>query len=80
MFMEAQLSHDGKTLTIKSPPNNRVYPPGPGRITYSRNEEAVADNPPGYIFVTIGDVTGPGVRVLIGDGRPPPVADQGVRL
>jgi len=63
VFMDAQLSKKGKVLTITSPPNNRVYPPGPG-----------------YIFVTINDVTSPGVRVMIGNGRTPPVEDQGVRL
>ncbi len=30
VFMDAQLSKNGKVLTITSPPNNRVYPPGPG--------------------------------------------------
>ncbi|KAJ7580142.1 glyoxal oxidase N-terminus-domain-containing protein [Mycena floridula] len=32
VFMDATLSHDRKTLTITSPPNNRVYPPGPAWI------------------------------------------------
>ncbi|KAF5360734.1 hypothetical protein D9756_005107 [Leucocoprinus leucothites] len=32
VFMEVQLSKNGKTLTVKSPPNNRVYPPGPAYI------------------------------------------------
>ncbi|KAF9449109.1 copper radical oxidase, partial [Macrolepiota fuliginosa MF-IS2] len=32
VFMDAQLSKDGKTLTVTSPPNNRVYPPGPAYI------------------------------------------------
>jgi len=32
VFMEATLSLDRKTLTITSPPNNRVYPPGPAFI------------------------------------------------
>jgi len=62
VFMDAQLSKDGKGLTITSPPNNRVFPPGPG-----------------YIFVTIGDVTSPGARVMMGNGLSPPVKDQGVR-
>ncbi|KAJ7582405.1 glyoxal oxidase N-terminus-domain-containing protein, partial [Mycena floridula] len=35
VFMDATLSHDRKTLTITSPPNNRVYPPGPGRSLLS---------------------------------------------
>ncbi|KAJ7588942.1 glyoxal oxidase N-terminus-domain-containing protein [Mycena floridula] len=29
VFLEAHLSEDGNQLTIKSPPNNRIYPPGP---------------------------------------------------
>ncbi|KAF8808327.1 glyoxal oxidase precursor [Phlegmacium glaucopus] len=32
VFMEATLSPDRKTLSILSPPNNRVFPPGPGFI------------------------------------------------
>lgn len=30
VFMDAELSRDRTSLTITSPPNNRVYPPGPG--------------------------------------------------
>jgi len=30
--------------------------------------------------LTVDDVTGAGVRVMVGDGRPPPVKDQGVPL
>ncbi|KAJ7621340.1 glyoxal oxidase N-terminus-domain-containing protein [Roridomyces roridus] len=30
VFMNSNLSNDGKELTITAPPNNRVYPPGPG--------------------------------------------------
>ncbi|KXN92579.1 hypothetical protein AN958_04789 [Leucoagaricus sp. SymC.cos] len=63
VFMEAQLSKNGKTLAITSPPNNRVYPPGPG-----------------YIFLTVDDVTSPGVRVIMGNGASPPVEDQGIRV
>ncbi|XP_006462814.1 hypothetical protein AGABI2DRAFT_179427 [Agaricus bisporus var. bisporus H97] len=63
VFMNAQLSEDGKTLSIKSPPNNRVYPPGPG-----------------YIFLTVGDVSSTGVRVMVGNGATPPVEDQGVPI
>lgn len=33
VFMEATLSSDRKTLSILSPPNNRVFPPGPGTYT-----------------------------------------------
>ncbi|KAF7328074.1 hypothetical protein MKEN_00388700 [Mycena kentingensis (nom. inval.)] len=32
VFMEFTLSHDHKSLNIVSPPNNRVYPPGPAYI------------------------------------------------
>jgi hypothetical protein len=32
VFMEATLSKDKKSLTITTPPNNRVYPPGPAYI------------------------------------------------
>ncbi|KAF8173873.1 glyoxal oxidase precursor [Mycena galopus ATCC 62051] len=32
VWLEATLSPDRKTLEISSPPNNRVYPPGPGYI------------------------------------------------
>ncbi|KAF8173870.1 glyoxal oxidase precursor [Mycena galopus ATCC 62051] len=32
VWLEATLSPDRKTLEITSPPNNRVYPPGPGYI------------------------------------------------
>jgi len=63
VFMDAKLSADGKSLTITSPPNNRVYPPGPA-----------------YIYLTVNDVTSVGARVMMGNGLPPPVADQGVRI
>ncbi|KAF8908640.1 copper radical oxidase [Gymnopilus junonius] len=32
VFMDAALSFDRKSLTITSPPNNRIYPPGPAYI------------------------------------------------
>ncbi|KAJ7269900.1 glyoxal oxidase precursor [Mycena rebaudengoi] len=32
VFLHATLSKDRRSLTITSPPNNRVYPPGPGYI------------------------------------------------
>lgn len=35
VFMEAEFSQDGKTLLIASPPNNRVFPPGPGKFSTS---------------------------------------------
>ncbi|KAF8987234.1 copper radical oxidase [Cyathus striatus] len=63
VFMEAQLSANRKTLTITSPPNNRVFPPGPA-----------------FVFLTIDDVTSTGAHVMVGNGRPPPVQDQGIRL
>jgi hypothetical protein len=63
VFMDAKLSRNRKKLTITSPPNNRVYPPGPA-----------------YIFLTVDDITSPGVSVMIGNGAAPPVEDQGIRL
>ncbi|KAJ3517317.1 hypothetical protein NLJ89_g578 [Agrocybe chaxingu] len=63
VFMTADLSPSRKTLTILSPPNNRVYPPGPA-----------------YIFLTIGGITSAGAPVIVGNGLPPPVADQGIPL
>ncbi|KAF8157800.1 glyoxal oxidase precursor [Crassisporium funariophilum] len=63
VFMDAQLSPDRKSLLIHSPPNNRVYPPGPA-----------------FIFLTVDDVTSTGIRVMVGSGASPPVADQGIRL
>lgn len=32
---------------------------------------------PAFLFLTINDVTSEGVRVMVGDGRKPPVKDQG---
>lgn len=32
VFMDAVLSPDHKTMTVVSPPNNRIFPPGPGNI------------------------------------------------
>ncbi|KAJ7575498.1 hypothetical protein C8J56DRAFT_974756, partial [Mycena floridula] len=29
VFLEAALSHHQTALTVKAPPNNRIYPPGP---------------------------------------------------
>jgi hypothetical protein len=63
VFMDAVLARNRKSLTITSPPNNRVFPPGPA-----------------YIFVTIDGVTSVGAHVMVGDGKAPPVKDQGVRL
>jgi len=63
VFMTAVLSPNRRTLTIRSPANNRVYPPGPA-----------------FIFLTVDDVTSTGIRVMVGNGAPPPVKDQGIRL
>ena len=35
VFMEAHLSAEKQLLTVSSPPNNRVYPPGPGTLLYT---------------------------------------------
>ncbi|KAK7026578.1 hypothetical protein R3P38DRAFT_3191743 [Favolaschia claudopus] len=63
VFLDASLSSDRKSLEILSPPNNRVYPPGPG-----------------YLFLTVGDATSAGMRVMVGSGASPPVPDQGRRI
>jgi len=63
VFLEAQLSPTRKQLTITSPPNNRVFPPGPA-----------------FLFVTIDGVTSSGTRLLLGNGKTPPLADQGVPI
>ncbi|KJA24409.1 copper radical oxidase [Hypholoma sublateritium FD-334 SS-4] len=63
VFMDAIMSLDRKTLTVTSPPNNRVFPPGPG-----------------WIFVTIDDVTSEAAHVMVGNGLSPPVKDQGIPL
>ena len=61
VFMDAELSSDSKALKIIPPPNNRVYPPGPG-----------------FIYLTIDDVTSEGVQVMVGSGGTPPLSDEGV--
>ncbi|KAJ7599660.1 glyoxal oxidase N-terminus-domain-containing protein [Mycena floridula] len=61
VFLEAQIVEN--TLRIKSPPNNRIYPPGPG-----------------FLYLTVGDVTSVGAQVMVGTGEAPPVADQGIRI
>ncbi|KAJ7575631.1 glyoxal oxidase N-terminus-domain-containing protein [Mycena floridula] len=63
VFLEAQLSDDGNELTIKSPPNNRIYPPGPG-----------------FLYITVDDITSVGAQVMVGTGASPPVEDQGVAI
>ncbi|KAF7310082.1 hypothetical protein MIND_00381500 [Mycena indigotica] len=64
VYLEATLDRDHKTLHITSPPNNRVYPPGPGYLYV-----VVADE---YVSV--------GAQIMIGSGASPPVPDQGRRL
>lgn len=49
-------STGGDVLSITSPPNGGVYPPGPA-----------------WLFVVVDGVPSAGRRVLIGDGRGPPV-------
>ncbi|PPQ85496.1 hypothetical protein CVT25_006576 [Psilocybe cyanescens] len=63
VFMDATLSRDRRSLTITSPPNNRIFSPGPA-----------------FIFLTVDDVTSEGSRLMIGNGLPPPVQDQGIRI
>ena len=63
VFMDATLSRNGRTLSIMPPPNNRVYPPGPG-----------------FLFLTIDDVTSAGVQVMVGSGGTPPLPDEGVAV
>jgi len=63
VFMHATLASNKKSITITTPPNNKVYPPGPG-----------------WIFITVDGVSSAGTHVLIGNGKPPPVEDQGVPL
>ncbi|KAJ7261183.1 glyoxal oxidase precursor [Mycena rebaudengoi] len=67
VFLDATLSRDRRSLTITSPPNNRVYPPGP-------------DMSLGFIYLTVGDTTSVGAHIMIGSGASPPVPDQGRRL
>ncbi|KAJ6605189.1 glyoxal oxidase N-terminus-domain-containing protein [Mycena vulgaris] len=38
VFLDAVLSEDKRSLTITSPPNNRVYPPGPAYIFLTAGE------------------------------------------
>ncbi|KAG6889062.1 hypothetical protein C0995_004106 [Termitomyces sp. Mi166 len=63
VFMHAVLSPNHDSITIITPPNNRVYPPGPA-----------------WIFVTVDGIISTGTHVLIGNGKAPPVQDQGVPL
>ena len=80
VFMDAQLSPNKKTLTVRSPPNNRVYPPGPGNHKYSFPSCQFSDNLVAFIFLTIDDITSEGAMVMVGNGASPPVLDQGLRI
>ncbi|KAF9467716.1 copper radical oxidase [Collybia nuda] len=63
VFMNAILAPNRESITIISPPNNRVFPPGPA-----------------YVFLTVDGVTSTGVHVMVGDGKTPPVKNQGIQL
>ncbi|KAG6827129.1 hypothetical protein H0H92_013131 [Tricholoma furcatifolium] len=70
VFLDATFSPDWKSITIKTPPNNRVYPPGPVCNVLIL----------GWIYLTVDGVTSIGAQVLMGNGKTPPVEDQGVPL
>ncbi len=80
--MDAVLSLDRKTLIVTSPPNNRVFPPGPGERSYNiaLRYRALTIFVLGWIFVTIDDVTSEAAEVMVGNGLSPPVKDQGIPL
>ncbi|KAJ6579619.1 glyoxal oxidase N-terminus-domain-containing protein [Mycena vulgaris] len=56
VWLEARLSRDRKSLQISSPPNNRVYPPGPGYIFLS-----VGDTTSAGVHVMVGSGASPPV-------------------
>ncbi|KAF7339055.1 Copper radical oxidase [Mycena venus] len=56
VWLEATLSHDHKLLEISSPPNNRVYPPGPAYIFLT-----VGDTTSAGIHVMVGSGASPPV-------------------
>ena len=58
VFMEATLSRDRRSLTFTTPPNGRVFPPGPG-----------------FVFLTVDDVTSESAMVMMGSGRSPPTLE-----
>ncbi|VDC06011.1 unnamed protein product [Peniophora sp. CBMAI 1063] len=58
VFLDAKLSRDKKTLTFTTPPNGRVYPPGPATL-----------------FLTVDDVTSPGIMLMAGSGNSPPTLE-----
>ncbi|KAF8500729.1 hypothetical protein JB92DRAFT_3124277 [Gautieria morchelliformis] len=66
VFAKAQLSEDRTSLTFMSPPNYRVYPPGPVLL-------------PAFVFLTVDDVTSEGMQVMVGTGASRPIADRGVK-
>ncbi|KAJ7499857.1 glyoxal oxidase N-terminus-domain-containing protein [Mycena latifolia] len=56
VWLEATLSRDHKSLEISSPPNNRVYPPGPGYIFVT-----VGDTTSAGVHVMVGSGAPPPV-------------------
>jgi hypothetical protein len=82
VWLEAKLSSDRKTLEISSPPNNRVYPPGPGTgiIPFEVWRILLMVRCIGYIYLTVGDTTSVGTHVMVGSGASPPVPDQGRKI
>ncbi|KAF8149331.1 glyoxal oxidase precursor [Crassisporium funariophilum] len=57
VFMEAQLSPNRKTLSILSPPNNRVFPPGPAFV-FVTIDDVTSEG----IRVMVGNGASPPVR------------------
>jgi len=85
VFMTAKLgakSGRAQKMVIRTPPNNRVFPPGPGanKVYHPRILSHTEIKQSAYVYLTVDDVTSAGVRVMVGDGRPPPVKDQGIPL
>ena len=78
--MDAILTPDRKTLIVTSPPNNRVFPPGPGErdCNIALQDMALTKFVLGWVFVTIDDVTSEAAHVMVGNGLSPPVKDQGI--
>ncbi|KAK7054626.1 hypothetical protein VNI00_003089 [Paramarasmius palmivorus] len=58
---KVEVSRKGDQLEIMAPPDNGVYPPGPG-----------------FIHVMCDDVPSEGYRVMLGDGREPPVDEAAI--
>jgi hypothetical protein len=79
VFLEATLSDDHKTLEVTSPPNNRVYPPGPGR-SFIQYIGMILMCYLAWLYVTVDDVTSPGAQVMVGSGGTPPLLDEGVPI